>query len=87
MFVLLFNIFIMSTNNHKFNEINSFINKQKSGYHNWYIWITNNWKRRLDEHNVQNWYITRVFTNSDIAREVEEIFIKKMMWLMKLMMR
>ena len=77
MVILILNIFIMSTANQKLHEINNFINLQKTWYNHWYIWITNDWKRRLNEHNVKDWYIIREFTNAAIAREVEEIFISK----------
>ena len=67
----------MDSDNLKFNEMNNFINKQKPWYNNWYCGITNDVKRRFDEHNVTAWYTSRTFSSSKVARNVEEIFIKK----------
>lgn len=56
----------------------------KSGrryYSDFYIGITDNVERRMfKEHNVpreKTWWIYRTATNSDIAREVENYFLKK----------
>ncbi len=61
-------------------EIKNHIEKEGSGYKNWYVGITNDIDKRLfGDHCVskQSWWIHREARNSAEAREIEEYFFGK----------
>lgn len=64
------------------SDINAHLSKSGRRYYSdFYIGITDNVERRMFyEHNVpreKTWWIYRTAINSDIAREVENYFLKK----------
>lgn len=64
------------------DDINTHLSKSgKRYYSDFYIGITNDVERRMfTEHNVakeKSWWIYRTATNSEIAHDVEDYFLKK----------
>jgi len=61
-------------------EIKAHIDKEGSGYQNWYVGIATDPEDRLfNDHKVtekNGWYIFRHAESSVIAREIEEYFIE-----------
>lgn len=61
-------------------ELKAHIDKEGSAYSKWYVGITNDSDRRLEEHNVdtakgKSWWITRTASTDEISRRVEQYFI------------
>lgn len=62
-------------------EIKNHIDKEGSGYSNWYTGIATDPEKRLfEDHNVarKSWWIYREAENSDIAREIEDYFVNEL---------
>lgn len=56
-------------------KIKAYIDKEGSGYKNWYAGITSDPKRRLEEHGVKALGVYGWANTVDVARRVEEYLI------------
>ena len=62
-------------------EIKAHIDKEGSGYRNWYVGITGDARARLDEHGVpkeQFWFIWRTVQTAKEARGIEDYFVNRL---------
>lgn len=58
------------------SDIEGHIQKGGGGYNAWYVGISEDAKDRLfNEHNVEEWWIFRQASSSQVAREIESYFV------------
>lgn len=58
------------------SDIKNFISKNGGSYSDWYVGITEDPKRRLEQHGAKDAWIYRQAASDEVARRIEKYFVE-----------